>query len=317
MKGFSSETKSELAQVRPTRPCCRRAELTALMHAAGSIRVSGIDGVAIVMKTDHGAIARKIMTLFREVFGFGVEVILEKRPQLRRGHTFRIEVPAGEPSRRVLNELEILDRMNHLDEGVPPNITRNECCRWSFLRGAFLGAGSLADPSKGTYHLEFVSESPDFAEGLFYMLSLGRLKAKMSVRKQTHVVYLKESASIIRLLSQLGACHAVLQIEDLRVMKEMRGDVNRRVNAETANLFKAAESGADQAKMIADLTEAVGMSNLPQSVREFALARLDNPELSLRELGALMNPPVGKSAMNHRLRKLRQLWEENVFRPEP
>lgn len=317
MKGFSAETKRELAQVRPDRACCRRAEIAALVHATGSIRVSALDGVAIVMKTDHGAIARKVMTLFREVFGFGVEVLLEERPQLGRGRTYRIEVPPGEPSRRVLNELEILDRRNHLDEGVPPGITRNECCRWSFLRGAFLGAGSLSDPSRGTYHLEFVSESPDFAQGLYYMLSLGHLKVKMSARKQTHIVYLKESASIVRLLSLMGACNAVLQIENLLVIKEMRGDVNRRVNAETANLYKAAESGAEQAKMVADLSRTIGLSRFPDSVREFALARLDNPELSLRELGAMMHPPVGKSAMNHRLRKLRQLWYEHIHQPGP
>lgn len=308
LDGFSAETKSELIQVRSERACCRKAELAGLVHSIGSIRLSRLDGLALVMQTENPAVARKVMTLTREIFGVAVEVIMEDRPRLGRRHSYRIEVAPGEESRRILSELQIMDRRNHLDGGVAPGITRNDCDRWAFLRGAFIGAGSISDPAKSTYHLEFVSENPDFAQGLFYLLSLGHLKAKLANRKSTHIVYLKESDSIVRLLSLLGACNAVLKIEDLRVLKEMRGGVNRLVNAETANLAKAADSGAVQVKMIRDLEQKVGLWNLPDPIREFAAARLENPEISLRELGALMRPPLGKSAVNHRLIRLRELW---------
>lgn len=312
MDGFSAGTKSELAQLKPEQACCRRAELAGLVHAAGRIRLSSIDGLALVIETEHPAVARKIMWLFRECFGLTVEVILEERARLGKHHGYRIEAPAGTDSRRVLHTLEILDHNNQLDGGVSSTLTRSECCRWSFLRGAFLGAGSIADPAKTTYHLEFVPESPELAEGLYYLLSLGHLRAKMATRKNMPLVYLKESDSIVRLLSEMGAHHAVLSIQELRVMREMRGGVNRMVNAETANVAKAAESGAEQAKMVADIERWVGLDRLPPRIREFAVVRMENPEMSLRELGAIFSPPLGKSAVNHRLRWLREFWKEHV-----
>ncbi|HAW72013.1 MAG TPA: DNA-binding protein WhiA, partial [Firmicutes bacterium] len=155
------------------------------------------------------------------------------------------------------------------------------------------------------------TENPEFAQGLFYLLSLDHLRVKTSNRKQTYVIYIKECDSIVQLLTLMGASNAVLRIANLLVIKEMRSGVNRLVNAETANLSKAAESGAEQLKLIKEIDACYGIKRLPEKLRQFAMMRMEHSELSLKELGALMQPPVGKSAMNHRLRRLREILAEH------
>jgi len=309
LKSFSSETKGELAGVRSDAKCCRLAELAGLIHAAGKIRLSN-EGITLVLETENGAVARKMVWLFNEVFKLSPEVIVEERKRLGRHHAYHIGIVSDTHVRQILKDVHILDDANHLDGSIAPELTSSECCRWSFLRGAFLGAGSLSDPARN-YHLEIITENPDFAQGLYYLLSLDHLRVKNSNRKQTHVIYIKECDSIVQFLTLMGANNAVLRIANLVVIKEVRSGVNRLVNAETANLSKAAESGADQLKVIKEIDACYGINRLPEKLRQFALMRIEHPEVSLKEIGAMMQPPVGKSAMNHRLRRLREILSEH------
>jgi DNA-binding protein WhiA len=314
LQSFSSETKSELAGIRADAKCCCLAELAGLIHAAGKIRLS-TEGVTLILETENGAIARKMVWLFNEVFKLSPEVIVEERKQLGKRHAYHVGIVSDTLVRQILKDVHILDDANHLDGSIAPELTGKECCRWSFLRGAFLGAGSISDPARN-YHLEIITENPEFAQGLYYLLSLDHLRVKNSIRKQSYVIYLKECDSIIQLLTLMGANDAVLRIANLLVIKEMRGGVNRLVNAETANLAKAAESGAEQLKLIKEIDECYGINRLPDKLKQFALMRIEHPEVSLKEIGAMMRPPVGKSAMNHRLRRLREILAEHGEKPE-
>jgi DNA-binding protein WhiA len=186
----------------------------------------------------------------------------------------------------------------------PQNALLNKaCCRRAFLRGAFLCSGSMSNPSSG-YHLEFVLDSTEQAEELKEQLASFELEAKLVKRKKRYLVYLKEGAGIVDLLNIMGAHHALLRLENLRVEKEVRNSVNRQVNCETANIEKTVNAAAKYIEDIRFIKEHQGFAGLPLHLRQTAEARLAYPEASLQELGALLKPPLGKSGVNHRLRKL-------------
>lgn len=189
-----------------------------------------------------------------------------------------------------------------------PLLVKQNCCKRAFLRGAFLCVGSMSDPKK-SYHLEFVCETQDQAEMLQEMIAHFELEAKIICRKKHYVVYMKEGSAIVDLLNVLGARLSLMDLENLRVEKEVRNSVNRKVNCEAANITKTVNAASKQIEDILFLKKHYGMSKLPDNLREMAEIRLEHPESSLQELGGYLNPPVGKSGVNHRLRKLSELAE--------
>ncbi len=184
-----------------------------------------------------------------------------------------------------------------------------KCCKKAFLRGIFLWAGSVTAPEK-MYHLEMKFQTEKLADFMIKILDSFEVKAKKSIRKDRFVVYLKEGDEIVSVLALAGATKALLAFENVRVVKEVRNTVNRQVNCEAANLKKAATAGVAQGRDIEWIAEHIGFDRLPEQLREIAQVRLSHPEASLAELGALLDPPVGKSGVNHRLRRLRKIAEE-------
>ena len=183
-----------------------------------------------------------------------------------------------------------------------------QCCRRAFLRGAFLCLGSMSDPGK-SYHLEFVCEHEPWAEQIRQTIAGFQIEAKIIRRKKYYVVYLKEGAGIVDLLNVIGAHRALMQMESLRVEKEVRNSINRQVNCEAANISKTVNAASKQIEDIEYLKRHYGLLNLPDGLRQMAEVRLEHPDSSLSELGKYLNPPVGKSGVNHRLRKLGELTE--------
>ncbi len=180
------------------------------------------------------------------------------------------------------------------------------CCKRAFLRGAFLASGSISDPAK-SYHFEIVCQQPEQAELLKELLESFELDAKIVQRKKYHIVYLKEGAQIVDALNVMGAYVSLMNLENVRILKEMRGSVNRIVNCETANINKVVGAACRQVEDIRYIQSRIGLDELPPSLREMALLRLEYPDTSLKDLGELCDPPVGKSGVNHRLRKLGEL----------
>ncbi len=196
-----------------------------------------------------------------------------------------------------------------LDYNIPKNIIECDECRRAYIRGAFLGGGSISNPEK-TYHLEFVTHNEDYAKDLSNLINSYNLNSKVIKRKNSYIIYLKEGEQIVDLLNIIGAHASLLELENVRIMKEMRNNVNRLVNCETANLSKTVNAAVRQVESIKFIEREIGLGRLPKNLRDVAELRIKYPDESLRELGKMLNPPVGKSGVNHRLRRIEKIADE-------
>lgn len=194
-------------------------------------------------------------------------------------------------------------------EAVRHVLVQSSCCKRAYIRGAFLAAGSVSDPEK-SYHFEIVCETEAKACQLQEMIAGFGIGAKITRRKKNFVVYVKEGSQIVDLLNVMEAHTALMDFENVRILKEMRNSVNRQVNCETANLGKTISAAVKQIEDIRYIQKTMGFEKLPRNLAEMAEVRLEQPEATLKELGEMLNPPVGKSGVNHRLRKLSVLAEE-------
>jgi DNA-binding protein WhiA len=306
LEGFSKQTKDELVRVMPKSSCCRRAELAALFHAAGSLHLVGGKGMTVSVSVENAGVARKAHLILQEEFQVSPQIRAERIERLGRHRRYSVVLDEPSEVENIMVQLGLMTRGHSLESGISSKIARSECCRASFLRGVFLARGSITDPQKKSYHLEFVTENEEFASGLCYLMNLCRFKAKVGRRKH-YLVYLKNVDAIARFLTFISAHAALLQLEEIRVVKEMRGEVNRQVNCDTANLEKTISAAMEQLEAI----KAYDLQRLPESLREAAILRLEHPEASLKELGEFANPKMSKSAVNHRLRRLMKWIEGN------
>lgn len=191
----------------------------------------------------------------------------------------------------------------------PEKITAKTCCKRAFLRGAFIGAGTISDPEK-EYRFDIISDTREQADFLSRLFSDFGIKARITKRREKYVLYLKEGEQISDALNVLEAHNAMMQFENVRILREMRGSVNRQVNCETANINKSVAAAMKQAEEIQFILEQIGMDKLGETLAAVAKARLAHPDVTLEELGRLMVPPLSKSAVNHRMRKISQIAEE-------
>jgi len=302
---FSTQVKNELAKLQPKRKCCQRAEVSAIIHMDGSLHILGNERFALDVSTENAAVARLLYKYLTDTFPVKVESIV-RRSVLHKVNNYLIHVPAQDALGQALNELGILDDRMRVVPGILNRIIKRDCCVVSYLRGAFLGGGFVSSP-KGDYHFELTTDNAEFASDLQALINRTGLHAKISDRKKNFAVYMKDSEEILQLLALIGAYNALLKWEDERIIKEMRGQVNRLVNCDTANLNKAVNAAAEQIEDIALVDSEIGLVNLPASLQEFARVRVEYPYISLRELGELFEPPLSKSAVYHRARRLSQL----------
>ncbi|KAB3533514.1 DNA-binding protein WhiA [Alkaliphilus serpentinus] len=303
---FSSKTKGELARILDDNKCCQLAELAALIRMSGTLQLAGSQKLNLNITTENPAIARKIFKLIKEVFSIHTEVMVRRNPRLKKNNNYLIVITHQMGGDLILEKVGILKKFEDsfdITYEIPPSIIKNNCCKRAYLRGAFLGGGSVCDPEK-TYHLEFVTNSKEHSEVLKRVMEEFQLTAKIIPRKGSFVVYLKEGDQVVDLLNIIGAHTALLNLENVRIMKQMRNDINRIVNCETANLSKTVNASMRQIENIEMIKDQVGLNKLPENLREIAELRLKNQDASLKELGQMLNPPIGKSGVNHRLRKI-------------
>ena len=193
---------------------------------------------------------------------------------------------------------------------IESDILKRRCCRRAFLREAFIVSGTMSDPSK-SYHFELYCNSLEKAEFVRDLIAgFERMEPRTARRGGRWIVYIKDSDQIVDMLGIMGASQAFLDIENIRILKEMRGDINRRVNFETANLSKTVSAAMKQTEDIRLIRDTVGLDRLPDGLREIAAARLRLPEASLTELGAVLDPPLGKSGVSHRLSRISRFAED-------
>jgi DNA-binding protein WhiA len=302
---FTAEVKEELSRVMPTRSCCPRAELSALVRVEGTIHISGGERYRLEMATETAPVARKAIKLMHTLYGLKTELTV-RRSVLHKTNNYLITVPSQPALATALSDLGILDESMGLAYGAPARLVRKDCCAVSYLRGAFLGGGFVADPH-GDFHFELTAETEQHARDLVGLMARFGIEARVTRRRGLYAVYLKGAEPIVTFLALVGAHRALLRTEDVRIIKSMRNDVNRLVNAETANLQKSADAAIAQVEDIRYLAEVHGLDWLPPALAELAQLRLDHPDVSIRELGEYAQPPLSKSAVYHRIRRLESL----------
>ena len=306
---FSSEVKEELSEQIASGRHCRLAETAAILSLCGKIVITENYRYCVKIQTENLAVARKYFTLLRKTFNIRVEVSVRKSREVR---FYSVIVSKDPEARRLLGETCLLDEDGNVSECMSPmhhRLLRQNCCRRAFIRGAFLAVGSVSDPKK-SYHFEIVCTAPEKARQLQELLASYDVDAKVVLRKRHYVVYIKEGSQIVELLGLMGAHISLMQLENVRIVKEMRNSVNRKVNCETANLNKTVSAAVRQAEDIRYIQEKIGLDKLPMDLEETARLRLEHTEASLKELGDMLSPKVGKSGVNHRLRKLSQIADD-------
>lgn len=274
---FSSRVKEELLRTIPNSRHCRLAELAAIVTMSGRF----VDGVW-ERDEDNRSINTKV-DRFADMLGIDINSA--------EGHMALKLIPSGSGY--------IVDRM----------LVERACCKQAFIRGAFLAAGSITDPEK-SYHFEVVCDDDAHARLMCYLMSEFGIEPKLIVRKKYYVVYLKGSSLIVDMLNIMGAHISLMGMENVRILKDMRNSVNRRVNCETANINKTVNAAVRQIEDIRYIEQTKGLKYLPENLRQLAEIRLEEPELPLKELGESLNPPLGKSGVNHRLRKISEIANE-------
>ncbi|WP_352418726.1 DNA-binding protein WhiA [Proteiniborus sp.] len=310
---FSSKTKNELSRIQTDNSCCILAELAALIRMSGSIQISGLGRVNLKFTTENAAIARRIFSLLKSLYNVNTEVMVRKNKQLKKNNNYLMIVSNSKDAEKILIDTGVLkkDSKQHyvINYGITKDLVSNRCCKRAYIRGAFLGGGSISNPEK-TYHLEFVTHSQQHSEDLSQLINSFGLNSKIVLRKESYVVYLKEGEQIVDLLNIIEAHSALLKLEDIRILKEVRNNVNRIVNCETANLEKTINASLRQIHNIEYIDKVIGIDNLPENLVDIARLRLLHRDASLKELGMMLNPTIGKSGVNHRLRKLEEIAEQ-------
>ena len=303
---FSSEVKEELYGHIASSRHCQLAEIAAIIDASGLIEKGPEGEIILFLQDDNELVIRKFFTLLKKAFNIGTSILETVTDIKVGGRIYRPAVTDSEALRSILGAVRIIDdkgAIRDLQSGVNPMVTRNSCCKRAFIRDSFLCLGSISDPNKG-YHLEFVCDSMEQAEALREMIQSFDIEARIVSRKKYFVLYVKEGAEIVDLLNIMEAHVSLMELENLRIVKEMRNSINRRVNCEVANITKTVNAASKQIEDITYIKDHHGFDNLQDGLRQMAEVRLENPDATLSELGQLLDPPVGKSGVNHRLRKL-------------
>ncbi len=308
---FSGNVKEELSEHWSSARHCQIAELAAILGLCGSIIINSRNEYRVKVHTENKAVAKKVFTLIKKTFNIESDISIRRNIQ-KQSVSYSVVVKQHQDALRVLQAVKLIDE--HLDgfeevRIVNPIVVQQTCCKRAFIRGAFLAAGSMSDPKKA-YHFEIVCAAEPMAEQIRELMSSFSMEAKIVQRKKSYVVYLKEGSQIVDILNIMEAHVSLMELENVRILKEMRNTVNRKVNCETANLNKTVSAAVKQLEDITYLRDTIGLEKLSEGLEEVALARLSHPDASLKELGALLSPPVGKSGVNHRLRKLGDLAEK-------
>ena len=278
---FSSEVKTELAKHLGKSRHCQIAELAALIAFEGRIPAA---------ESENRLLMQKYQLLLAELFHIE-------------------EIHTEEEARSVFSTVKMYNDVTgepEPEDTVKGLLIQQSCCKRAYIRGAFLAGGSISDPNK-SYHFEIVCRSIPQAEQLRDVINSFDMDAKIVARKKYQVVYLKEGSQIVDILNIMEAHVALMNLENVRILKEMRNSVNRKVNCETANISKTVNAAVNQLADIEYIRETAGLSYLPENLKEMALLRLEYPDAPLAELGTYLNPPVGKSGVNHRLRRISEM----------
>jgi DNA-binding protein WhiA len=310
---FSTDVKEELITHTGKARHCQLAGLAVIFRMECILEKDPqSQELSLFMQTDNVFSVRKCFTILKKAFNIDTDILETERELHVNGRYYKkVDLDSG-ILKTILMALKEIDGDGTLrvpNGVVSPLLLRSQCCKRAFLRDLFICSGSISDPTK-SYHMEFVCDNEDQAHQLLDVLEDFSIKGRMIHRKKYCVVYLKEGEEIVDLLNIMEAHVGLMNLENLRILKDMRNSVNRRVNCETANIAKTATAASRQMDDIMYIEQHYGIAKLSEGLRAIAEARLEHPEATLSELGGYLSPPVGKSGVNHRLRKLSELADK-------
>lgn len=307
---FSDEVKQELVALRPEKSCCMLSELNALTQCCASMTVRGRGQVSIAYTTENVSVAKRIFILLKKRLEINASPRFAKITRFGGRRICVIQLSVSD-TRKLMYALHMLHESDGSDvyRGIPRRALTRKCCQQAFLRGAFLGVGSVSLPEKD-HHLEFACSSEKRAASVQQLLIKNELTCGISDRRNASVVYLKRGNDISHLLHLMGASRAMMHYENILAQRSLRESVMRATNCDHNNMMRQISAAQRQTDSIRLLQEYGILNTLPQQLQELALLRLQNPELTLEQIGERLSPPLGKSGVNHRFRKLMQLAEE-------
>lgn len=302
---FSNDVRNELARVIPDKKCCQMAELSALLAMRADIGFNRDDELTLYTTMENAAQARKVYTLLKETFGLASTVHILQKKRFKKSRIYQVQTHLDNPEGSAL-----LGKLELSEAGIKRQVNwkaiRKNCCKRSFLRGVFVSSGFINRP-EGNYHLEIVFNDSRMASDVLRITHKLGLDARLTERKNNLLIYIKESETIVDFLRLVEASNALLEFENVRIIKSMRNQVNRQVNCETANLAKTVEASVRQVEMIKSILARIGIKGIPPHLREIAMLRMDHPDSTLRELGLLLDPPLTKSGVAYRMAKLERI----------
>lgn len=296
---FAGKIKEELLEQIGKARHCQLAELAAYFALCGQVIMEENATYSVKFTTENLTVAKKCYMLIKRVFHTVSEVLISGQ------HSYAVYLLDEHVVETFIKAIRVMDGALL----VADSLIDRQCCKRAFLRGIFLTTGSITDPNSG-YHLELVAGSLNRATRIQDIMTSFGLDAKLVERKKNHIVYMKEGASIVDFLNVIGAHVALMEFENVRILKEMRNSINRQVNCETANIKKTVSAASRQVEDIQFIHDTIGFGNLSESLSQIAKLRLAHPEMALKELGEVLEPPIGKSGVNHRLRKLSEIAKE-------
>lgn len=303
---FASEVKKECTLLEVHREHAK-AELMALIRMNGAVSLYQ-QRFILNVQSENAAIARRIFTLLKDNYQTESELIVRRKMKLKKNNVYIVR--CRHQVSEILTDLHIWDGWQ-LKAEIPDTIKNDETLTRSYLRGAFLAGGSVNNPEASNYHLEIYSNYEIHNMDICHLMNSFDLNAKTITRRNGSVTYIKEAEKISDFLAIIGATSAVLKFEDIRIVRDMRNSVNRLVNMENANMNKTIDAAQKQVEAIRLIQERIGLDSLPEKLKIMAEFRLENPDMSLLELGErIPGGPISKSGVNHRLRKLVKISEE-------
>ncbi len=315
---FASNVKEELLRLPLGKNCCMLSELSALTQTSGSLSLRGGGRVRVTWRVESAALARRIFLLIRSRLGLTPTLHFVQHNRLGGQRTCVLTLE-DQDAEKLLLALHMMEQDENgtisLKRTAPRHSMTRQCCRRAFLRAAFLGSGTMSSPEKG-YHFEWIAADDALCQTLRRLLEKSGLPVHEHVRKGQHVLYLKGAQQIADALTLMGASGAMLQMENVRIQKQMRGEANRASNCDEHNTERMVTASQQQVDAIKLISIHRGLSSLPPALEQIARTRLEHPDLSLSELGQMLEPPVGKSGVNHRMRRLQMIADE-IMQEEP
>lgn len=301
---FSTELKNELARAEIVNVFDAVSELSAFIRTNGTVVISNFS-FNLRFETTNNAIIRRIFKLFKFLYDYDGKIIISKISNLRRNNVYKMIIEDAKVSEKFLSDVYFSDFDSlFLKDDLYEKVTVGKSFAKEFLRGVFLGSGSVSNPDKN-YHLEFTLNSTELSDFVIKCLKIFKIKAKSIEKKGQIIVYVKDSEMISDFLSLIGAVNTLFKFEDIRMIKEIKNKANRVTNCETANFEKTMNTAFSQIDSIKLVYKKYGKSNLDKSLSELCELRIKNPSYSLKQLADILK--ISKSGVNHRFKKIMEM----------